>query len=234
MRAADSIASGSRPSAAQDRPLVPRPTQRVLADAAVSPDHAVARHDERHRVVPQGGADGADRLRTADLRGDPAVRPDLAPRDLERLVPDVALEVGVAAQVQVDPDAAVAVQPARDGPAETARAGARPGGSGDRSAPRGWPRTWHRPRRPRRPTRPDRSRPRPAGRSASRTGRTGRPARPRPGRSGPGSRVPGSAGRSWQSRCRHRWSCGHLLAFAPLGRPRTPCATGPGRDGPGL
>ena len=51
----------------------------------------------------------------ADLGGDPAVRPDLAARDLEGLVPDVALEVGVAAQVEVDPHPAVAGEPAVDG-----------------------------------------------------------------------------------------------------------------------
>jgi hypothetical protein len=40
----------------------------------------------------EGGADGTDRLRPTDLRRDPAVRPDLATRDLEGLAPDVLLE----------------------------------------------------------------------------------------------------------------------------------------------
>ena len=70
------------------------------------------------------------------------------------------------------------------------------------------------------PTRRARSRRRRAARSASRTGRTGRPGRPRRGRRGEGRRrrasasaadAPPRAGRVG------RWSCGHLLAFAPLG-----------------
>ena len=45
----------------------------------------MARDDERHRVVSQGRPDGTNRLRPADLGGDPAIRPDLAARDLEGL-----------------------------------------------------------------------------------------------------------------------------------------------------
>ena len=73
------------PLGCQDRPLVLRPAERVLADGAVRADDPMARDDERHRVVAEGRADRADRLRPADLRGDPAVRPDLAARDLEGL-----------------------------------------------------------------------------------------------------------------------------------------------------
>ena len=103
-RAASSRPSGSRPSAARIVRLLRGPAERVLADRAVRPDDAVARHDERHRVVAERRPDGADRLRPADLRRDPAVRPDLAARDLERLAPDVELELGAAAQVERDPD----------------------------------------------------------------------------------------------------------------------------------
>ena len=174
----------SRPSAVEDRPLVLRPAERVLPDRAVRPDDAVARHDERHRVVSERGPDGADRLGPADLGGDPAVRPDLAARDLERLVPDVALEVGVAAQVEVDPHPAIAGEPAGDRRGQPigqpVGADARAGRSG-RGGP---PRTRRRRRPPRRSTRPARSRPPRAARSGSRTARTGRPARPRRGRSG--------------------------------------------------
>ena len=74
----------------------------------------MARDDERHGVVPERRADRPDRLRAADLGGDPAVGPDLAARDLEGLVPDVAFEVGVAAQVEVDADPPVAVEAACD------------------------------------------------------------------------------------------------------------------------
>ena len=119
----------------QDRPLVLRPAQRVLADAAVRPDDAVAGHDQRDRVVAEGRAHGPDRLRAPDLGGDPAVRPDLAARDLEGLVPDVPLEVGVAAQVEVDPDAPVAVEPPGDGAGRDA-SGSRSAAMGRAAGPR--------------------------------------------------------------------------------------------------
>ena len=105
----------------QDRALVPGSTERVLANRSVGTDHAVTRHDERDRVVAERGPDGAHGPRPPDLRGDPAVRPDLAARDLERLPPDVLLEWAVAAQVQRDADSAVTVEPAGDGALEAGR-----------------------------------------------------------------------------------------------------------------
>ena len=62
-----------------------------------------------------------DRLGPADLGGDPAVWPDFTARDLEGLRPDVPLEVGVAAKVEIDPDAAVAAEAAFDGRAKRRR-----------------------------------------------------------------------------------------------------------------
>ena len=121
----------------EDRPLVLRPAQRVLADRAVGPDDAVARHDQRHGVVAERRADGPDRLRPADLGGDPAVRPDLAARDVEGLAPDVLLELAVAAQVEVDAHAAVAPEPALDRPGQRGRQLVGRERPGDRSGPRG-------------------------------------------------------------------------------------------------
>ena len=64
---------------------------------------------------PERRADRPDRPGATDLAGDPAVRPDLAVGDLQRLEPDVALEVGVAAQVEVDAHAPVALEASGDG-----------------------------------------------------------------------------------------------------------------------
>src|SRR3954454_7065365 len=98
----------------EDRPLVARPTERGLTDRPVTPDHAVTGHDQRDGVVPERGPDGADRPGPADLGGDPAVRTDLAARDLERLQPDVAFELRMPAKVEVDVRASISVEPARD------------------------------------------------------------------------------------------------------------------------
>ncbi len=138
----------------QDRPLVGRAAERVVADQPVAPDDPVARDDERDRVVAERRPDGPDRLRPADLGGDPAVRPDLAARDLERLRPDVALEVGPAAQVERDPGAPVAAEPAVDRRGEPATAARRPGRRAGRTGRRGRARTPPRPGPARRPTTP--------------------------------------------------------------------------------
>ena len=95
----------------------------------------MARHDQRDGVVAERRAHGADRPWPADLRGDPAVRPDLAPRDLERLAPDVLLERAVAAQVEVDPDAAIAAEPPRDRVGQAWRQGLGPEGVAPRDRP---------------------------------------------------------------------------------------------------
>src|SRR5439155_14535675 len=91
----------------EDPALVLAPAHRIPPDRAVAPDDAMAGNDERHRVVGERGADGSNGLRVADLGRDPAVRPDLAPRDLERLSPDGGLERGGAAEVELDPRSAV-------------------------------------------------------------------------------------------------------------------------------
>ncbi len=74
----------------------------------------MARDDERHGVVSECRADGPDGLGPADLGGDPAIRADLAPRDLERLAPHVLFEAGVTTEVERDPDAAIAIEPSSD------------------------------------------------------------------------------------------------------------------------
>ena len=115
----------STPSAARIVRLLPGPSQRVLPEQAVGPDDPVARHDERHGVVTKRGPDRPDGLRSADLCRDPAVRADLAARDLEGLGPDVALERGPASQVEVDPNVPIAIQPALDRRRESSRKGVR-------------------------------------------------------------------------------------------------------------
>src|SRR6266540_1546129 len=78
----------------------------------------MARDQQRDRVVGERGADRPHRRRAADLRGDPAVRPDLAARDLQRLQEDGPFELSPAAQVDGDPGAAVPTQSPGDGRAE--------------------------------------------------------------------------------------------------------------------
>ena len=219
--AAASIAVGVEALGGQDRPLVLRAAQRVLADRAVRPDDPVARHDQRDRVVAERRADGADRLRPADLGGDPAVRPDLAARDVEGLAPDVLLELAVAAQVEVDAHAPVAGEPALDRAAR-ARSGsasgrerraAGPGRVAARRTSRRLAPPLHAAAVPGHVQRPDRRVEAgdavgqadldedvrgAAWRARSRSGR------PRPP---PGSRH----------RC-ERWSCGHLLALEAIAR----------------
>ena len=117
----------------------------------------------------------------ADLGGDPAVRPDLAPRDLERLAPDRDLERrrarGGRARSSTRRSPARRRSIARAsfaGSASAGEIGAPDGGRGT------GPRTSRR-RRPARPTtRRGRSRPRrsaPSGESSRHSGRPGRPRR---------------------------------------------------------
>src|SRR5579862_2349576 len=107
----------------QERTLVRRAPERVLAEHPVAANDAMAGHDQGHRVVAECRADGPDGLRPADLRGDPAVRPDLAPGDLEGLHPDVGLEARVATQVQRDVDPPITGQAALDRARQAGRKG---------------------------------------------------------------------------------------------------------------
>ena len=197
-------------------------------------------HDERDRVVAERRPDRADRPRPADLGGDPAVRPDLAARDLEGLAPDVLLERAVAAQVEVDPDPPVAVR-AGGAIASASRGGrARPGWPGGRSPARWRASNVARRRRPAstQSTRRGRSRPRRAARAASRSWRK-RSARPTStrtaGRSVGGRRAAVEIGERAASMCGgvDRRSCGHLLGLADGPPPRASCAAGRSPGGPG-
>ena len=76
--------------------------------------------------MAEGRPDGADRLWSADLGRDPAIRSNLPPRDLECLAPDRLLEVGCAASVEGDARASVAAEPPLDGPGEIGRQGLDP------------------------------------------------------------------------------------------------------------
>src|SRR3954452_8908411 len=75
----------------EQRPLGRQPAA-VAGERAVGADHAVARHDDRDRVLAVGGADGAERGRVPDLAGDLAVGGGLPVRDLQQRIPDQALE----------------------------------------------------------------------------------------------------------------------------------------------
>ncbi len=88
--------------AAQQR-LLGRHAEDVLADLPVRADHPVAGDQQRHRVVPERGADRAYRARAADLPRDPGVGPHLPARDGHRRVQHVRLERGQPAQVQPQP-----------------------------------------------------------------------------------------------------------------------------------
>ena len=118
--------SGSRPSAARIVRLFSGPPSEYW------PIVPSVRTTRWHGTIsgtglwPSAVPDGPDRLRPADLGRDPAVRPDLAARDVEGLAPDVALEVAVAAQVEIDAHPAVARQSPLDGPrASVVRQGVR-------------------------------------------------------------------------------------------------------------
>ncbi len=208
---------GVEPLRCQDRPLVVWTTQRVLADRTVRPNHAVAWDDQRDGVVTERRSDRADGLRASDLGGQPAVRPNLATGDLQRLVPDVPFERGVAAQVQIDPDTAIAAEPPSDGASENGSGSARRRTLVAPSVPGATTRNRRRPRRPPRRRRRHRSRPRTTARSANRTERTRRPARGLTARRPTGRLVPSRAIRPTRMRSACRWSCAHLLALACLG-----------------
>src|SRR4029077_585194 len=85
-----------------------RPAAAVVADLAVRAHHSMAGDEVRDRVVREGGADGPNRGRMADLSRDPTIGPHLAPRDLASLAQHGLLEGGEAAQVE--PHSALAVE----------------------------------------------------------------------------------------------------------------------------
>src|ERR1700716_420009 len=84
----------------EDRPLRLGPTSTVIADVAVGAHHAVTWDEVRDRVVCKGGAHGAHSRRMADLARPPAVRSDLAARNLIGLAQHRLLKGGEAAQVK--------------------------------------------------------------------------------------------------------------------------------------
>ncbi len=131
---------------------------------------------------PKRGPDSAHRLRPADLGRDPAVWPDLAPRDLQRLRPDGHLELGPAAEVQGDADPPLPGEAPRDGVQTGAGAATWRRTSGGRCARRGAarPRGRRAPAPPR--TRRARSRRPRASPAGSRWAPSGRRARSRRGR----------------------------------------------------
>src|SRR5262249_15926694 len=89
-----------RPFDFEDPLLGVRASHRVIADVSVAADHAVAGDQQRDRILRQHRAGRADRSRGADLASDPAVGPDLAAGNLERLLQDGPLELGQAGEVE--------------------------------------------------------------------------------------------------------------------------------------
>ena len=61
-------------------------------ELAIRADHAMARDDDRDRVLPAGSSDCARQRAIANRRGDFAVGAGLAEWDQGELVPDVSLE----------------------------------------------------------------------------------------------------------------------------------------------
>ena len=76
----------------EELPLVVGPTERVLAEMAVGAHHPVARDDERDRVACHGRSHRPGRSRLLGLPGQPAIGPDLTPRDRGGDVENPALE----------------------------------------------------------------------------------------------------------------------------------------------
>ena len=80
--------------------LVPRSAERVVAEVAVAPHHAVAGDQDGHRVLRERRPGRPHGFGVTDLARDPAVRPDLAAGDLERLPKNRLLELRQAPQVE--------------------------------------------------------------------------------------------------------------------------------------
>ena len=64
----------------------------VSGEAAVRPDHPMARHDDADRIVAVGQSDRAKRAGRSDLRGDLSVGPRLPVRNRQQRRPDPALK----------------------------------------------------------------------------------------------------------------------------------------------
>ena len=92
----------SRPGRALggQRPALGLGAPGVVADEPVTAHDAMAGDEDGDRVVAERRAHRPDRLRSADLAGQPCIRPDLARRDGQRALEDVGREGGQAAQVE--------------------------------------------------------------------------------------------------------------------------------------
>src|SRR5258706_15910874 len=94
----------------EEGPLDAASAHGVLAERAVGAHHAVAGDQEGHGVLAERRSDRADRFGVPDLAGDPAVWPHLAARDLQSLEQHGALELGQAAQIELELRAVPALQ----------------------------------------------------------------------------------------------------------------------------
>ena len=107
---------GMRALDPQERALVARPAEGVLAEAAVAPYDTVARDQERHGILRQRRPRGAHGVGMPDLLGDPAVGPHFPRRDLEGLQKHRPFELGEAAQVEVQLPPPLAFEVAHERP----------------------------------------------------------------------------------------------------------------------
>src|SRR5579883_704912 len=84
---------GARAFETQQERLGVEPARKAC-QLAVGSDHAMARRDDRDRVLAVGSTHRAHRARAADLAGDLRVGAGLAERDGEQRLPDFLLELG--------------------------------------------------------------------------------------------------------------------------------------------
>src|ERR1700674_2532734 len=75
----------------------------VIADLAVGAYHSMARDEVRDWIVGERGSNRTHGRRTADLARDPAVRADLAARNLPSLAEHGLLKRGQAPQIEAHP-----------------------------------------------------------------------------------------------------------------------------------
>src|SRR5689334_10230749 len=73
----------------------------VTAELVVAGDHAMARNNDRNRVVVVRHSDGTKATRTPDGARQVGVRTGLSVRDFEQRIPAAQLEVG-AAEIERD------------------------------------------------------------------------------------------------------------------------------------
>src|SRR5581483_11969662 len=98
-----------------------RPDEAVAADAAVAPNHPMARNEQRDRILGQRRSNCPRCTRVTDLARNPAVGPDLAWRNLQRFAQHRLLERRQPVQIEAQRMPPVAGQPFPQRPSELLR-----------------------------------------------------------------------------------------------------------------